>query len=140
MCRRGPEVRFLWAHAGVYLGPEEVVALVASCGNVWTELAARDPWRYNGFADRDGRLSPAWMALFKRFPGRFMTGSDPVWPPGSRGCWDVADTGWDKIGQFLGYHRRWLRRLPAPLADRIRLGSAREFLGEPGPAGNLAWP
>jgi hypothetical protein len=127
ICRNNPEIRFQWAHAGARLGPEEVGKLMAACPNVWTELSARDPWRYGKFADADGNLDSAWKALFRRFPERFMTGADPVWPPGSSQRWDVADSGWDRLGQFLDYHRRWLDRLPPELARKIRLENAREF-------------
>lgn len=127
VCRRNPEVRFQWAHAGARLGPEQVGELMASCSNVWTELSARDPDRYGQFADRDGKLDEAWIRLFERFPDRFMTGSDPVWPPGAAMRWDVADTGWEKLDRFLGYHRRWLQHLPTDLARKIRLENARAF-------------
>lgn len=127
VCRRNPEVRFQWAHAGARLGPEEVGALMEACPNVWTEFSARDPERYGRFADAEGRLDPAWVELLRRFPDRFMTGSDPVWPPGSLYRWDVADSGWDRLGQFLDYHRRWLDRLPPELARKIRLDNARAF-------------
>lgn len=127
VCRDNPEVRFQWAHAGARLGPGEIGELMAACPNVWTELSARDPDRYGGFADRQGRLDPAWRRLFERFPDRFMTGSDPVWPPGSATRWDAADTGWEKVGRFLDYHRRWLDQLPPKLARKIRLENAKAF-------------
>lgn len=127
VCRDNPEVRFQWAHAGARLGPEEVGALMKACPNVWTELSARDPDRFGQFADRQGRLDPEWIRLFQRFPDRFMTGADPVWPPGSATRWDVADTGWQKLGRFLAFHRRWLENLPPELARKIRLENARSF-------------
>ncbi|HKJ72448.1 MAG TPA: amidohydrolase family protein [Gammaproteobacteria bacterium] len=129
VCKGNPGIRFQWAHAGARLGPDEVGALMAACPNVWTEFSARDPGRYGKFADPDGHLDPAWVALLKRFPDRFMTGSDPVWPPGSLYRWDVADSGWDRLGQFLDYHRAWLDRLPPDLAGKIRLENAVDFYG-----------
>lgn len=127
VCRNNPEVRFQWAHAGTRLGPEEVGALMEACPNVWTELSARDPQRYGLLAGEDGELHPGWRELFQRFPERFMTGSDPVWPPGSLHRWDVADSGWERLGQFLDFHRSWLERLPPELARRIRLENALAF-------------
>jgi len=127
VCRENPDIRFQWAHAGARLGPKEVGALMAACPNVWAEFSARDPERYGKFAEPDGTLDPAWIELFKRFPERFMTGSDPVWPPGSLYRWDVADSGWDRLGRFLDYHRAWLDRLPPDLARKIRFENAREF-------------
>jgi len=84
VCEANPDIRFQWAHAGARLGPGEVGALMAACPNVWTELSARDPGRYGRFAGPEGGLDRAWVELFKRFPDRFMTGADPVWPPGWR--------------------------------------------------------
>ncbi|KPV40384.1 hypothetical protein AN478_06150 [Thiohalorhabdus denitrificans] len=127
VCEANPEVRFQWAHAGSRLGPEEVEELMGSCPNVWTELSARDPWRYGRFAGKEGGLDEAWVRLFKRFPDRFMTGSDPVWPPGSSMRWDQADSGWERVGQFLDYHRSWLAELPPDLARKIRLTNAKRF-------------
>jgi hypothetical protein len=127
VCRNNPEVRFQWAHAGTRLGPEEVGRLLEACPNVWAELSARDPQRFGGLATPEGELKPGWRALFKRFPERFMTGSDPVWPPGSAHRWDVADTGWDHLDPFLAFHRRWLDRLPEELARKIRLENALAF-------------
>ena len=127
VCRANPEVRFQWAHAGARLGPAEVDAVMAACPNVWTELSARDPWRYGGFADEDGTLSQAWRELLARYPDRFMTGADAVWPPGPVHRWDQADTGWQRLGQLVDYHRRWLDGLPDGLAHKIRVANAREF-------------
>ncbi|MFA9460731.1 amidohydrolase family protein [Thiohalorhabdus sp. Cl-TMA] len=127
VCRSNPGVRFQWAHAGARMGPEAVGALMEACPNVWTELSARDPWRYGRFAAEDGSLPEAWRRLFERFPERFMIGSDPVWPPGMVFRWDTADTGWRRFEQFLDYHRRWLRALPQDLARKIRLTNAQRF-------------
>ncbi|MEF8793766.1 amidohydrolase family protein [Thiohalorhabdus sp.] len=139
VCRQNPEIRFQWAHAGARLGPEEVGSLMEACPNVWTELSARDPGRYGYFADADGSLDQSWIELFNRFPDRFMTGADPVWPPGSLYRWDVADTGWDRVGQFLDFHRNWLDQLPSELARKIRLENPKRFYAYvlDTPAGNL---
>ena len=132
ICAENPEVRFLFAHAGARMGPEEVGRLMAACPNVWTELSARGPWRYGAFADREGQLPEGWLALFQRFPDRFMVGSDPVWPPGGLSHWDQADTGWERLGQFVTYHRRWLRTLPEGLERKLRLTNALDFFAYTG--------
>lgn len=132
VCESNPDVRFLFAHGGARMGPEEVGELMAACSNVWTEMSARDPWRYGAFAPKNGDLSPAWSALFQRYPERFMVGSDPVWPPGGLSHWDAADTGWERLDQFLGFHRRWLQSLPKRVERKIRLTNALEFFAYAG--------
>lgn len=129
LCRKHRQTRFLWAHAGAVLSPAQVRTVLAECSNVWVELAARDPWRFinNPITDEDGLLLPEWRALIDAFPGRFMVGSDTVWPVDKMDSWDTADTGWQEYARFIGFHRSWIDNLPAPLATRIRLTNAQQF-------------
>jgi hypothetical protein len=126
LCRRYPDTRILWAHAGSILPPAQVAQVLDACTNVWAGLGARDPWRFvnNPITDADGRLLPDWRALLLRYPGRFMLGSDPVWPVEQMDQWDVSDTGWQELGRFWGYHRGWLGQLPPGLAHRISCENA----------------
>jgi predicted TIM-barrel fold metal-dependent hydrolase len=129
LCRKYPEVRFQWAHAGGLLGPEQVGALLAGCANVWVDFAARDPWKYirSQIVDENGHLLPGWLALIQRYPDRFMIGSDPVWPIENRNPWDEADTGWDMLAELIQFHHRWLAELPPELAQKLRVENARRF-------------
>lgn len=129
LCQAYPSTRFLWAHSGAMLPPEEVSRVLHGCDNVHAELSARDPWRHrrNPIADAEGRLLPAWRALIQTFPDRFMIGSDPVWPVERLNPWDEADSGWQELSRFLDFHRGWLAELPADQAEAIRLGNARRF-------------
>jgi predicted TIM-barrel fold metal-dependent hydrolase len=126
ICRQHSKVRFIWAHAGGVLGPGEVGKLMQACPNVWVELSARDPWHYGGITD-NGRLLPEWRALFKRYPTRFMIGTDPVWNAHQTYRWYEADEGWFHYPKLIGYHRRWLKQLPTALARKIRIDNARSF-------------
>jgi len=132
LCKRYPRARFLWAHAGGRLGPDEVGALLEQCQNVWVEFSARDHWRYvqDPIVDEQGRLLEGWLALIKRYPDRFMIGADPVWPVENLHSWDQPDTGWNKYREYLNFHRTWLARVPEPLADRIRYDNAYQFFFE----------
>ncbi len=134
LCKRYPRARFLWAHAGGLLDAGQVGALMDACANVWIELSARDPWRYihSPIADTEGRLLPAWLALIRRYPDRFMVGSDPVWPVENLHAWDEPDTGWERLGEYLQFHRRWLNALPEPLTERLRLRNAQRFFRNDG--------
>jgi len=134
LCSRYPKARFLWAHAGGLLSPDQVAALLRACPNVWVDLSARDPWRYvdTPITDADGRLLPQWTELLQAFPDRFMTGADPVWPVEDLQHWSIPDAGWERLGEFLAFHRRWLSFLPADLAENIRLKNAQRFFNHPG--------
>jgi len=131
ICRRYPKVSFLWAHAGGILPPAVVADTMAGCPNVWTELSARDPWRFqeNPIAGPDGALLPERRELVLRYPDRFMTGSDAVWPVDQLNAWYEADTGWQRLDQFLEFHRGWLAGLPPAVAERVRLQNALPFFG-----------
>jgi hypothetical protein len=129
LCLKYPAVRFQWAHAGGLLGPDQVGALLAACENVWVDFSARDPMKYirSQIVDKDGYLLPGWLALIKRYPDRFMIGSDPVWPIENRNPWDEADTGWDRLDELIQFHQHWLAKLPPDLAQKLRVENARRF-------------
>jgi len=129
LCRAHPETRFLWAHAGALLTPQQVSGVMTDCANVWAEFSARDPWRFinNPIADQNHVLLQGWQELIAAFPGRFMVGSDPVWPVEILDSWDEPDSGWQNYSRFIAFHRRWLNTLPSELAERVRLTNALEF-------------
>ncbi|MAT64392.1 MAG: hypothetical protein CMN57_01950 [Gammaproteobacteria bacterium] len=129
LCRAHPQTRILWAHAGAILEPAAVDAVLAACPNVWAELSARDPWRYvrHPITAADGALLPEWEALIRRYPDRFMVGSDPVWPVDQLDGWDQDDTGWDEYGRFIDFHRGWIGRLDPALGQKLRLDNARRL-------------
>ncbi|MGW8246851.1 MAG: hypothetical protein ACWGOV_01965 [Acidiferrobacterales bacterium] len=129
LCKSYPRARFLWAHAGGRLGPDDVGALMRQCKNVWVEFAARDHWRYiqDPIVDENGRLLKGWLELIRRYPDRFMIGADPVWPVDNLHSWDQPDTGWHKYNDYLDFHRKWLAYIPNTLADQIRYDNAYKF-------------
>jgi len=129
ICKQHTSVRFLWAHAGALLTPQQVSGVMTDCANVWAEFSARDPWRFinNPIADQNHVLLQGWQELIAAFPGRFMVGSDPVWPVEILDSWDEPDSGWQNYSRFIAFHRRWLNTLPSELAERVRLTNALEF-------------
>ena len=129
LCRAHPRTRILWAHAGSILPPAAVDEVLAACPNVQAELSARDPWRFvrHPITDAAGALLPAWEALIRRYPTRFMVGSDPVWPVDAMDGWDREDTGWEEYGRFIGFHREWIQQLEPALARKLRLDNARRL-------------
>lgn len=128
ICRGYPNVRFLWAHAGGRLKPPSIDKLMEECPNVWAEVSARDPWRYDMLVDEQGRLLPGWRELFIKYQDRFMTGTDPVWNVRYGQTWAQADEGWTHYAQLLEFHRQWLKQLPPEIEVKIRLHNARRFL------------
>ncbi len=129
LCKKYSEARFLLAHAGGLLDAENISALMRACKNIWVEFSSRDSLRYidSPIVDDKGRLLPGWLALINRYPKRFMIGSDPVWPVDNRHQWDTSDTGWQKLEEYLAFHRLWLSYLPEKLANRVRLKNAMEL-------------
>lgn len=121
LCGRHPEATLVLAHAGAPMPAGAVGEILRRCPNVWMELAARDHWRYvrNPIVGDEGRLLPEWEKLVLEYPERFIVGSDTVWPVDRMGGWDEPDTGWERIGEFLDFHRRWLSFLPSEVADRV---------------------
>lgn len=129
LCEAYPDVRFLWAHAGALLTPEQVSTVMTRCPNVWAEFSARDPWRFvnNPITDRNTTLLPEWRELIEAFPDRIMVGSDPVWPVENLDRWDQPDTGWQQYSRFIDFHRQWIEQLPPGLAQKVRLDNALIF-------------
>lgn len=131
LCRANPDNRIVLAHAGGILAPAEVERILVACPNLWMDLAARDPWRFLRFpiADETGVLRPDWEALILRHPDRFLVGSDAVWPVERLDAWDQADSGWERIGEFLGFHRGWAARLPGDVQAKVLRENARGLFG-----------
>jgi hypothetical protein len=127
ICQGHSDVRILWAHAGGILKPADVETAMNACPNLWVELSARDPWRYNSLVGPDGKLPAAWRQLIVRYPERFMTGSDPVWGVTRTQRWDEPDDGWDHLHQLIQFHRTWLAELPPAVEERVRLRNALTF-------------
>ena len=126
ICKANPENRIVLAHAGAALPPAEVRRVLEACSNVWMDLSARDPWRFLRFpiSGEAGRLLPEWEALVVAYPDRFIVGSDAVWPVDRLDAWDRADTGWEHIGAFLDFHRRWTSFLPEEVRRKVLLDNA----------------
>ena len=97
-----PRAKILWAHAGMSTPIATVEQLVARYPNLYVELALRYDVASNG------KLDPAWRALFARFPDRFLYGTD---------TWVTSQ--WDALPTLAANARGWLAELPADIADKI---------------------
>lgn len=128
VCSKYARVRFLWAHAGSILGPEQVGKLLQKCPNVWVDMSARDPWHYGSFLSEEGRLPENWLHVFQQYPDRFMVGTDPVWHAHQVNRWYEADEGWNHYEKFITYHRGWLQQLPDGLRKKLQYENGLKFL------------
>jgi hypothetical protein len=109
-----PGARVIWAHTGMSTPPERVDALLARYPGLYGELSYR-----SGITERD-RLTPAWRALFTKYPQRFLLGSD-TWIPQR----------WPDVPEIMEEYRWWLAQLPPEVAENIAWGNgARLFLGK----------
>ena len=132
LCKRHPEVKIQWAHAGSPLPPHEVASLLRVCPNVWVDLSARDHMRYGQMypiIDEKGDLLPEWNKFVIEFQDRIMIGSDPTYLEGES-SWEMANTGWNHVTEVIAFHRRWMDGLPAEIRTKIATENARKFYGE----------
>ena len=111
-----PRVRLIWAHSGIGGAPvERVRALLQRHPTLLGELSYRP-----GLIDGDGRLGPAWRALFIEMPERFLVGSD-TW----------VNARWDDYEGLMAEARRWLGELPPAVARRIAWDNGAALFGLP---------
>lgn len=114
--RQDPGATILWAHSG-FAAPAEVEALLQNHPRLFADLAYRSD-HYSG-----GNVQADWLALFKRFPDRFMLGTDTFTPER-----------WHFVEAHAAASRGWLASLPADLAEKIGWRNADQlfakFLGQ----------
>ncbi len=111
-----PNVKVLWAHAGMSEPPAVIGALLEQQARLWCELSFRA-----GDIAPGGKLEPAWRALFLRFPDRFLIGSDTY-----------VTSRWDGYVELIQEHRRWLTQLPRAVGEAIAFRNAARLFGEGG--------
>lgn len=107
-----PNVKILWAHAGMTSGPEAIGRMLDRYPTLWAELAIRTDMAPGG------TLDPAWRALFLRHPDRLMVGTD-TW----------VTSRWAVLPGYLANTRQWLRQLPAEVAEKIAFKNAERLFG-----------
>ena len=109
-----PGARVIWAHTGMSTPPARVDELLGRYARLYGELSYRD-----GIVEGDA-LSPAWRALFTKYPERFLLGSD-TW---------VAQR-WPEVPAIMQSYRAWLSQLPPDVAQKIAWrNGATLFLGQ----------
>ena len=95
-------VKVIWAHTGFTTPPPKVAAYLAQHPTLMAELSYRDD------VASGARVTPAWRDLLRRYPDRFLLGSD---------TWN--DERWASYERRMEAYRAWLADLPANLAIKI---------------------
>ena len=114
LLRLYPQVRILWAHAGMLAPAATVGRLLEQSANLWVELSMRFD------VVSGGRLDPAWQAVFLKYPDRFMVGTD---------TWTTSR--WDDLVPGMQNIRGWLSQLPRDVAERIAYRNGERLFGNP---------
>jgi predicted TIM-barrel fold metal-dependent hydrolase len=97
-----PNVRMLWAHAGMSSSAATVSKLLDRYPKLSVELALRSD------VAPGGTLDPEWRAVLVRYPDRFMVGTD-TW----------VTSRWEVVGDATRAVQRWLGQLPPDVAEKI---------------------
>jgi amidohydrolase family protein len=109
-----PQVKILWAHAGMSASATTVSGLLDRFSNLWVELAMRFD------VAPGGRLDPEWRAVFLRHPERFMVGTD-TW----------VTSRWEVLVEGMQVMRDWLGQLPRETAEQIAHRNAERLFTGP---------
>jgi Amidohydrolase len=109
-----PQIRILWAHAGMTASATTVGGLLDQFPTLWVELAMR--------ADvaPGGTLAPEWRTVFLRHPDRFMVGTD-TW----------VTSRWETLVEGMQTTRIWLAQLPREVAWQIAHRNAERLFEGP---------
>jgi hypothetical protein len=111
---KGQKLRLIWAHTGIGGAPvARVDALMTRYPQLMGELSYRP-----GLTCSDGKLCPEWRALFLKYPGRFVIGSD-TW----------INQRWQYYDDLMKGYRSWLGELPPDVARKIAWGNAAQMFG-----------
>jgi len=105
-----PEVKIIWAHAGLYDGPAMIARLLGAHPRLTAELSLRSP---NIMPPLKEGMDPAWRALLLRHQDRIIVGTDTY-----------MNISWVDYEELVAAHRRWLNLLPRAAAEKIAYRNA----------------
>ncbi|MEP2707541.1 MAG: amidohydrolase family protein [Roseibium sp.] len=103
-----PDVKIIWAHAGLGSPATEVHALMSEFPALLADTSLRE-WNILGSGDE---LNPEWQTIIFDFQDRLMIGSD-TWVNGQ----------WDSYSEIMESNRKWLAKLPRKVAEKIAYGN-----------------
>ena len=103
-----PEVKIIWAHAGLGESARNVHALMSAYPDLLTDTSLREADILDG-----DRLDPDWERVIFDFQDRLMVGSD-TW----------VNSQWDDYDAIMQSNRKWLALLPRQVAEKIAYRNA----------------
>lgn len=106
-----PQVKILWAHAGMTDPPSVVARMFERFDNLWIDISIRE---YE--IAPQGALDEEWKKLFLEYSDRITIGSD---------TWVNAQ--WDNYEKIIAFDRHWLAQLPPEVAKKIAFGNAKRL-------------
>jgi len=106
-----PNVKILWAHAGMSDPPSVVSDMFDRFEKLWVDISIRE---YE--IAPNGQLDPEWRELFIEHSDRVTIGSD-TW----------VNSQWDNYESIIAFDRNWLAQLPAEIATKIAHGNAQRL-------------
>ncbi|MFD0981405.1 amidohydrolase family protein [Tropicimonas aquimaris] len=109
-----PEVRIIWAHAGLGERADAVFALMADHPTLLADTSLRE----RAILGSGDRLDPQWERILLTFQDRLMVGSD-TWVNGQ----------WDNYEAIIASNRAWLSKLPREVAEKIAYRNAERIFG-----------
>ena len=109
-----PEVKIIWAHAGLGEPASAVFDLMAEHPSLVADTSLREYQILGRGAD----LDPEWKRIIVAFPDRLMVGSD-TW----------VNSQWEDYDEIIASNRRWLAKLPRNIAEMIAYRNAERLFG-----------
>ena len=109
-----PDVKIIWAHAGLGEPASAVHALMKEYPNLLADTSLRE-YAILGPGDT---LDPEWERIVMDFQDRLMIGSD---------SW--VNSQWDSYDAIMDTNRQWLSRLPRDVAEKIAFRNAERYFG-----------
>lgn len=109
-----PDVKIIWAHAGLSTPASEVYALMEEFPDLLADTSLRE-WEIAGPGDK---LSPEWVEIILDFQDRLMIGSD-TW----------VNSQWENYSAIMDMNRLWLSQFPREIAEKLAYKNAERVFG-----------
>lgn len=109
-----PEVKIIWAHAGLGEPADVVFGLMSEFPALVADTSLRE-WAILGSGED---LDPEWKEIVMTFQDRLMVGSD-TW----------VNSQWDDYEGIMATNRQWLSKLPRAVAEKIAYKNAERLFG-----------